>query len=185
MELIAKLVELLPVQTGTNKKGKWKKQDFIVETHEPNKRTVCLSCWDDSIRMNEFKKDEILKINFRIETKEYNHKWNTYVTAFRAERSVNEVQKEISFTSKIETIMPERTKILEAGTSPKKFEEIFHRELFLVRDVNSGKLILLNGRHLLPKEKGIKIGDILIFSVHIQSELNYGWKTRVFIDEVK
>jgi hypothetical protein len=32
MQLTAKLIQLLPVQTGTSKNGDWKKQDVIVET---------------------------------------------------------------------------------------------------------------------------------------------------------
>ena len=33
MQLTAKLIQLLPLQTGTAKNGEWKKQDFIVETN--------------------------------------------------------------------------------------------------------------------------------------------------------
>lgn len=32
MQLTAKLIQLLPIQTDTEKNGEWKKQDIIVET---------------------------------------------------------------------------------------------------------------------------------------------------------
>ena len=50
MELTAKLIQLLPLQTGTGKNGEWKKQDIIVETEGQFAKKVCISIWGDKIK---------------------------------------------------------------------------------------------------------------------------------------
>jgi len=43
MQLIAKLVTLLPLQTGKGKNGDLKKQDFIIETGDSYPKKICVS----------------------------------------------------------------------------------------------------------------------------------------------
>ena len=43
MKLTAKLIQLLPLQAGTEKNGEWKKQDIIVETGVEYPQKVCVS----------------------------------------------------------------------------------------------------------------------------------------------
>jgi hypothetical protein len=40
MQLTAKLIQLLPLQTGTGK-NQWKKQDIIVETEATYRKNMC------------------------------------------------------------------------------------------------------------------------------------------------
>ena len=49
MQLTARLVQLLPLQSGTGKNGQWKKQDIIVETEATYPKKVCISVWGDKI----------------------------------------------------------------------------------------------------------------------------------------
>ena len=49
MQLTAKLIQILPLQTGSGKNGEWKKQDIIVETSEQYPKKVCISIWGDKI----------------------------------------------------------------------------------------------------------------------------------------
>ena len=49
MQLTAKLLTLLPLQTGKGKNGDWKKQDFIVETGDTYPKKICISVWGDKI----------------------------------------------------------------------------------------------------------------------------------------
>ena len=49
MQLTAKLVQLLPLQTGSGKNGQWKKQDVIVETEGQYPKKICISIWGDKI----------------------------------------------------------------------------------------------------------------------------------------
>jgi hypothetical protein len=85
MQLTAKLVQLLPLQTGTGKNGEWKKQDVIVETSGQYPKKVCISIWGDKIDAGKLKVGNVLKIDFEVESREYNSRWYTDVKAWRVE----------------------------------------------------------------------------------------------------
>ncbi len=85
MQLTAKLLQLLPLQTGAGKNGEWKKQDIIVETTGQYPKKVCVSIWGDKIDNNKLKPGNILKLDFEIESREYNSRWYTDVRAWRIE----------------------------------------------------------------------------------------------------
>ena len=83
MQLTAKLTQLLPVQTGAGKNGEWKKQDIIVETEGQYPKKVCISIWGDKINEAQLQIGNVLKIDFDIESREYNSKWYTDVKAWK------------------------------------------------------------------------------------------------------
>lgn len=91
MELKAKLVQLLPLQTGTGKNGEWKKQDIIVETEGQYPKKVCVSVWGDKINTNQLQPGKTLNISFDIESREYNGRWYTDVKAWKIDAAGNEV----------------------------------------------------------------------------------------------
>ncbi len=77
MQLVAKLVQLLPVQTGEGKNGQWKKQDVIVETDGQYPKKVCISIWGDKINEAALQVGAMLDIQFDVESREYNSRWYT------------------------------------------------------------------------------------------------------------
>jgi hypothetical protein len=85
MQLTAKLVQLLPLQTGTGKNGEWKKQDIIVETEGQYPKKVCISIWGDKIKTDLLKTGTLLNISFDVESREYNSRWYTDVKAWKIE----------------------------------------------------------------------------------------------------
>lgn len=85
MQLTAKLTQLLPIQTGTGKNGEWKKQDIIVETEGQYPKKVCISIWGDKINEGQLQIGNILKIDFDIESREYNSRWYTDIKAWKIE----------------------------------------------------------------------------------------------------
>lgn len=85
MQLVAKLIQLLPLQTGTGKNGAWKKQDMVVETEGQYPKKVCISVWGDKINPNHLTVGNKLKIDFDIESREYNSRWYTDVKAWKVE----------------------------------------------------------------------------------------------------
>jgi len=85
MQLNAKLVQLLPLQTGTGKNGAWKKQDIIVETEGQYPKKVCISIWGDKINESVLKPGAQLAISFDVESREYNGRWYTDVKAWKIE----------------------------------------------------------------------------------------------------
>lgn len=85
MQFTAKLIQVLPVQTGTGKNGPWKKQDIIVETEGNYPRKVCVSIWGDKISESQLKTGNLLSIDFDVESREYNGRWYTDVKARKIE----------------------------------------------------------------------------------------------------
>lgn len=85
MQLTAKLIQLLPLQTGTGKNGAWKKQDIIVETEATYPKKICISIWGDKINESLLKVGNQLKIDFDVESREYNSRWYTDVKAWKVE----------------------------------------------------------------------------------------------------
>ena len=85
MQLTAKLIQLLPLQTGSGKNGEWKKQDIIVETSGQYPKKVCISIWGNKIDASKLKPGNMLKIDFDVESREYNSRWYTDVKAWKVE----------------------------------------------------------------------------------------------------
>lgn len=85
MTIIAKLIQLLPLQTGAGKNGQWKKQDIIVETEGQFPKNVCVSIWGEKIDNNQLQIGNHLRIDFDLESREYNERWYTDVKALKIE----------------------------------------------------------------------------------------------------
>lgn len=85
MQLTAKLIQVLTLQTGTGKNGQWKKQDIIVETEGQFPKKVCISIWGDKINESQLQVGSNLSISFDVESREYNGKWYTDVKAWKIE----------------------------------------------------------------------------------------------------
>ncbi|MCZ2100079.1 MAG: DUF3127 domain-containing protein [Chitinophagales bacterium] len=85
MQLIAKLIQSLPLQSGIGKNGEWKKQDIVVEIDGQYPKKVCISIWGDKINNDILQIGNLLKIDFDIESREFNSKWYTDVKAWKIE----------------------------------------------------------------------------------------------------
>lgn len=85
MQFTAKLIQVLPLQTGNGKNGQWKKQDIIVETGDQYPKKVCVSIWGDKINESLLKAGTMLTISFDVESREYNGRWYTDVKAWKVE----------------------------------------------------------------------------------------------------
>lgn len=86
MQLTAKLIQVLPVQTGNGKNGQWKKQDIVVETTESQyPKKICVSVWGDKISESQLVIGSLLTISFDVESREFNGKWYTDVKAWKVE----------------------------------------------------------------------------------------------------
>ncbi len=83
MKITAKLIQILPLQTGFGKNGQWRKQDVIVETNGQYPKNICISIWGDNINENQLIISNQLNIDFDIESREFNGKWYTDVKAWK------------------------------------------------------------------------------------------------------
>lgn len=85
MQLTARLIQMLPLQTGTGKNGEWKKQDIIVETDGQYPKKICISIWGDKASEGALQIGNILDISFDVESREYNGRWYTDVKAWKVD----------------------------------------------------------------------------------------------------
>ncbi|MBK9731097.1 MAG: DUF3127 domain-containing protein [Chitinophagaceae bacterium] len=86
LEIIGKLVQILPEQTGSGQNGPWTKQNFVIETQEQFPKKVCIVCWNDKVEaLKQLKTGDELKVAINIESREYNGKWYTDVKAWKVE----------------------------------------------------------------------------------------------------
>ena len=90
MQISAKLIQILPLQSGAGKNGEWKKQDIIVETQEQYPKKICVSVWGDKIPSQPLIVGINLLIDIDIESREYNGRWYTDVKAWKIQVSGEE-----------------------------------------------------------------------------------------------
>ena len=93
MEIVGKVVQLGTLTEGNSPRGPWKKQELIIETQEQYPKKICLMCWGDRVNeANSFFVGQMIKAQIRIESREFNGKWYTDVTAFRFDLEQPETQ---------------------------------------------------------------------------------------------
>lgn len=85
MELKGRLVQKLPVVTGQGRNGEWKKQDVVLETEGTYPKKVCITVWGDRVNVAALAEGSMLNASIDIESREYNGKWFTNVTAWKIE----------------------------------------------------------------------------------------------------
>lgn len=91
LEIKGKLLQKLDVVTGESAKGKWEKQDFIIETEDQFPKKVCMNVWGDKLSMLEkVAVGDTVTVSVNIESREFNSRWYTDVRAWRIERNADE-----------------------------------------------------------------------------------------------
>lgn len=85
MQITAKLIQILPLQSGSGRNGEWKKQDIIVETQEQYPKKVCISLWGTKFEHVALNVNNLYTIDFDVESREFNGRWYTDVKAWRME----------------------------------------------------------------------------------------------------
>ena len=62
----------------------------MIETQESYPKKICFSLWKDKVeQLNDFKEGDFLKVNFSIESREYNNNWYTDLNCFRIDSANN------------------------------------------------------------------------------------------------
>lgn len=87
MEITGKIIAVLPLQAGTGKNGtEWKKQDYVVETHDQYPKKMCFGIWGDRINEYNVQLGEEVVVSFDIDCREWNGKWFNDIRAWKIER---------------------------------------------------------------------------------------------------
>jgi len=85
MEIVGKIIQVLPIQEGVGRNGNpWKVQPYVLETLDQYPRKVHFEVFgEDRIRMNPCAIDQLVTVSFDIESREFNGRWYTSIRAYR------------------------------------------------------------------------------------------------------
>ena len=86
LKVKGKVVQVLVIQSGTGKNGKWRKQDFILETPGKYPKKICITQWGDKIDQFDVQEDEEVTVYVDLQSREYKGNWYTDVKAWKVER---------------------------------------------------------------------------------------------------
>jgi hypothetical protein len=85
MQIEGKVVKIMPVESGTGKTGNaWKKQPFVIEYGDKYPKQVCVTMWNDAIVP--LSAGDSAKVQFDLESREFNGKYYTEVKAWKVEK---------------------------------------------------------------------------------------------------
>ena len=91
MEVVGKIIQVLPEQGGVSKtSGKeWKLQAYVLETQEQYPRKVHFEVFgEDRIKANPCQLDDVVTVSFDIESREFNGRWYTSIRAWKIQQGI-------------------------------------------------------------------------------------------------
>lgn len=88
MEVVGKIIQVLPAQEGVGRNGNpWKVQPYVLETFDQYPRKVHFEVFgEDRIKMNPCDLDQVVTVSFDIESREFNGRWYTSIRAYRIQQ---------------------------------------------------------------------------------------------------
>lgn len=90
MEISGKIIQVLPLQQGTSKAGNpWKKQEYVLETHDTYPRKVKFDFFGDRADQYPLSVGEEVTVSFDLESREFNGRWYTDVRGWKAEKAAD------------------------------------------------------------------------------------------------
>ena len=87
MEITGKIIVILPEVGGISKAGnEWKKQEYVLETHDQYPKKVCFQIFGaDKIQQAAIQPGEEVNVHFDIDSREYQGRWFTNINAWRVD----------------------------------------------------------------------------------------------------
>ena len=85
MEVTGTIQEIFPLETGETKTGKqWQKQSFLLKTDEQYNNLYCFGVFGDKVgKLSNVAVGENVTVAFNVETREYNGKYYTNLSAWK------------------------------------------------------------------------------------------------------
>lgn len=86
MEVSGKIIAACPEESGTSKAGNaWKKRVYVLETQETYPKKVAFQFFGDRVDQYPLKVGDNVKVSFDINSREFNGRWYTDISAWKAE----------------------------------------------------------------------------------------------------
>lgn len=94
MELQGKIIQALPVKTGTSARGDWKVQEFVLETLDAQypRRMVFSVFGEERLQRFNIQVGQDVNVSFDIDAHEYQGRWFNSIRAFDVRPVVPNVQ---------------------------------------------------------------------------------------------
>jgi len=88
MDVVGKIIQVLPAQEGVGRNGNpWKVQPYVLETLDQYPRKVHFEVFgEDRIKQNPCAIDQLVTVSFDIESREFNGRWYTSIRAWRIQQ---------------------------------------------------------------------------------------------------
>lgn len=88
MEVVGKIIQVLPAQEGIGRNGNpWKVQPYVLETLDQYPRKVHFEVFgEDRIKQNPCDLDQLVTVSFDIESREFNGRWYTSIRAWKIQQ---------------------------------------------------------------------------------------------------
>lgn len=88
MEIKGRIIQILPLQSGVSQASgrEWKKQEYILETGDQYPRKVCFQLFGDRVDQFPMTVGEEVVVSCDIESREYNGRWYTNVSAWKIDK---------------------------------------------------------------------------------------------------
>lgn len=85
MEVVGKIIQVLPLQEGVGRNGNpWKLQAYVLETLDQYPRKVHFEVFgEDRVKNNPAAMDQLVTVSFDIESREFNGRWYTSIRAWK------------------------------------------------------------------------------------------------------
>lgn len=86
MEVTGKIIVALDPVSGTSRAGNaWKKREYVLETQETYPKKVFFNFFGDRVDQYPLNVGDMVKISFDINSREFNGRWYTDISAWKAE----------------------------------------------------------------------------------------------------
>ena len=86
MEITGKIIIAMPETSGTSKAGNnWRKKEYVIETQEQYPKKVIFNFFNDNVTKYPLEVGDVVKVSFDLNSREYNGRWYTEVSAWKAE----------------------------------------------------------------------------------------------------
>lgn len=80
------VIKILQKEKGSGSKGNWEKIGFVIETKDQYPKKIYFEAWGDKVKYVEgLRPGDEAKVNYNLESREYNNRWYTEARAWKIE----------------------------------------------------------------------------------------------------
>lgn len=88
MEIIGKAIAALQVKSGVSQRTgeQWQSREYVIETQEQYPKRMCFEVFGiDKLKEFNIRNNDLIKVHFDINAREYNGKWYNSIRAWKVE----------------------------------------------------------------------------------------------------